>query len=271
MGRGGPSLGTAPLTSGRRRKGKQGGSEKGRTQKKKFPGYAKMRRRAVLSSFYFKQLDQLPRIPEMPKQGASSGAPHPARVIAAELTRPGETPPTTRWVYDLLCKIHRIGHEHYDPDTDGRSGERPGAQKLTAEDDPLLFEMRKKGSREERAVQISESLNNQGRDGISATALKNRQDRLEVETKRTQVTTMQSDDEEKRWKSGGNIAVVEFDDRVRAFEEGKATTADGLPAIDVRGGMFADEHSHRCSMGPHGKTQVSCPADFLCSICSDFG
>ena len=87
MGRGGPSLGTAPLTSGRRRKGKQGGSEKGRTQKKKFPGYAKMRRRAVLSSFYFKQLDQLPRIPEMPKQGASSGAPHPARVIAAELTR----------------------------------------------------------------------------------------------------------------------------------------------------------------------------------------
>ena len=151
MGRGGPSLGTAPLTSGRRRKGKQGGSEKGRTQKKKFPGYAKMRRRAVLSSFYFKQLDQLPRIPEMPKQGASSGAPHPARVIAAELTRPGETPPTTRWVYDLLCKIHRIGHEHYDPDTDGRSGERPGAQKLTAEDDPLLFEMRKKGSREEPA------------------------------------------------------------------------------------------------------------------------
>ena len=64
----------------------------------------------------------------------------------------------------MLCKIHQIGHEHYDPDTDGRSGERPGAQKLTAEDDPLLFEMRKKGSREERAVQISESLNNQGRD-----------------------------------------------------------------------------------------------------------
>jgi len=247
-----------------------GGSPRPRVQKKKRGGSApggtknmggkdaqKLRRAAVKFKYLQEGLQDAP-LPPLKMGRPKKGEPeHVAVRIAKSVVLPGAKGRlSSRTVMDWLQEIKAVGWDNWDPMTDGRSDERPTRQTLNDEEtEEMMFKIRKKGTVPDCAQMLSDARAVQGKEPVPESTYRDHERRIGVKVRKTQTTSMQSEDSEKREVKGRKIVCEEYIDRIEAFKAGKETTDDGLPALDTRSIFWWDEHHSRCSLGANSKWQ----------------